>query len=103
MKKNLTVILILITVLTQSCKKNKKTKDPIQDIKTGLVGYYPFNGNANDESGNGNNANVSIDTKLTTDRYGINNKAYIWSGVKSPITIKHSTSQNFTNGVTFSA
>jgi hypothetical protein len=103
MKKNLTVILILITVLTQSCKKNKKTKDPIQDIKTGLVGYYPFNGNATDESGNGNHGNVSIDTKLTTDRNGINNKAYIWSGVKSPITIKHSTSQNFTNGVTFSA
>ena len=25
------------------------------DLSTGLVGYYPFNGNANDESGNGNN------------------------------------------------
>ena len=24
-------------------------------LKEGLVAYYPFNGNANDESGNGNN------------------------------------------------
>jgi hypothetical protein len=24
------------------------------DLKDGLVAYYPFNGNANDESGNGN-------------------------------------------------
>ena len=25
-----------------------------QDLNDGLVAYYPFNGNANDESGNGN-------------------------------------------------
>lgn len=29
------------------------------DIKTGLIAYYPFNGNANDESGNGNNGAVN--------------------------------------------
>lgn len=28
------------------------------DITTGLVAYYPFNGNANDASGNGNNGTV---------------------------------------------
>jgi hypothetical protein len=27
-------------------------------LTNGLVGYFPFNGNANDESGNGNNAVV---------------------------------------------
>src|ERR1039458_1137621 len=27
-------------------------------VTNGLVAYYPFNGNANDASGNGNNANV---------------------------------------------
>jgi hypothetical protein len=41
----------------------------------GLVGYWPFNGNANDESGNGNNGTVNGAT-LTTDRYGNINKAY---------------------------
>jgi hypothetical protein len=41
----------------------------------GLVGWWPFNGNANDESGNGNNGTVNGAT-LTTDRFGNANKAY---------------------------
>ena len=41
----------------------------------GLVGYWPFNGNANDVSGNGNNGTVNGAT-LTTDRFGVANKAY---------------------------
>jgi hypothetical protein len=36
------------------------------DLGDGLVAYYPFNGNANDESGNGNNGTVS-GAALTTD------------------------------------
>ena len=40
----------------------------------GLVGYWPFNGNANDESGNGNNGTVNGAT-LTTDRFGNSNSA----------------------------
>jgi hypothetical protein len=45
----------------------------------GLVGYWPFNNNANDESGNGNNGTVYGAT-LTTDRFGNVNKAYNFSG-----------------------
>jgi hypothetical protein len=45
----------------------------------GLVGYWPFNGNANDESGNGNNGTVNGAT-LTTDRFGVANKAYSFDG-----------------------
>jgi hypothetical protein len=30
------------------------TLDAQVDLQKGLVAYYPFNGNANDESGNGN-------------------------------------------------
>jgi hypothetical protein len=41
----------------------------------GLVGYYPFNGNANDASGNGNNG-VANGATLTTDRFGNANSAY---------------------------
>ena len=41
----------------------------------GLVGYWPFNGNANDESGNGNNGAVNGAT-LTTDRFGNANSNY---------------------------
>jgi hypothetical protein len=41
----------------------------------GLVGWWPFNGNAIDESGNGNNGTVNGAT-LTTDRNGVANQAY---------------------------
>jgi hypothetical protein len=41
----------------------------------GLVGWWPFDGNANDESGNGNNGNVNGAT-LSNDRFMINNKCY---------------------------
>ena len=46
----------------------------------GLVGWWPFNGNANDESGNGNNGTVNGAT-LTADRNGIANSAYSFDGV----------------------
>jgi hypothetical protein len=41
----------------------------------GLLGWWPFNGNANDESGNGNNGTVNGAT-LTSDRNGQINSAY---------------------------
>ena len=41
--------------------------------------YYPFNGNANDESGNGNNGAVNGAT-LTMDRFGNVNSAYNFDG-----------------------
>jgi len=46
---------------------------------SGLVGYWPFNGNANDESGNGNNGAVN-GSSLTTDRFSNQNKAYNFNG-----------------------
>ena len=47
--------------------------------KDGLVAWYPFNGNANDESGNGNNGVVN-DATLTEDREGKANAAYYFNG-----------------------
>jgi hypothetical protein len=41
----------------------------------GLVAWYPFNGNANDESGNGHNGTV-YGVTLTSDRLGDENCAY---------------------------
>jgi hypothetical protein len=42
------------------------------------VAYYPFNGNANDESGNGHHATVN-GAILSSDRDGNNDKAYEFS------------------------
>lgn len=50
----------------------------------GLVAYYPFNGNANDASGNGSNGTVTGAT-LTSDRFGNTNTAYSFDGVNSYI------------------
>lgn len=41
----------------------------------GLIAWYPFNGNATDESGNGKNGTVHGAT-LTSDRFGKTNSAY---------------------------
>jgi murein DD-endopeptidase MepM/ murein hydrolase activator NlpD len=53
----------------------------------GLVAYYPFNGNANDDSGNGNNGTVYGAT-LTTDRFGYANSAYSFDGIDDYVTVE---------------
>jgi hypothetical protein len=45
----------------------------------GLVAYYPFSGNANDESGNGHNGSVEGPV-LTSDRFYNANAAYQFAG-----------------------
>lgn len=57
----------------------------------GLVGYWPFNGNANDESSNGNNGTISGAT-LTTDRFGNANSAYSFDGNNDYITVADNAS-----------
>ncbi|NOS71545.1 MAG: hypothetical protein HOP33_16670 [Verrucomicrobia bacterium] len=52
----------------------------------GLIAYYPFNGNADDASGNGNHGTVN-GAILTSDRFGDPNSAYNFNGVNSDILI----------------
>lgn len=47
----------------------------------GLVGYWPFNGNANDESGNGNNGNLYNGVSQTSDRNGNPSSAFNFDGI----------------------
>lgn len=54
-------------------------------ITNGLVAYYPFNGNANDASGNGHNGTVYGAT-LTTNRFGNPDAAYYFNGSSAYIT-----------------
>jgi len=54
---------------------------------TGLIAYFPFNGNANDMSGNGNNGTVNSAT-LAVDRHGNVKNAYAFNG-SSYIVVKH--------------
>ena len=48
----------------------------------GLVGWWPFTGNANDLSGNGNNGTNNGAT-LTTDRFSNANNAYFVNGINN--------------------
>ncbi len=60
----------------------------------GLVAWYPFNGNANDESGNGGDGTVN-GALLTNDRAGNTNSAYNFDGVDDYIL---GSSSNFPSG-----
>jgi hypothetical protein len=53
----------------------------------GLVGWWGFNGNANDESSSGNHGTV-FGASLTTDRFGINNAAYSFNGNNNYISMQ---------------
>jgi hypothetical protein len=53
----------------------------------GLVAYYPFDGNANDMSGNGHDGAVH-GVAPTKDRFGVDNKAYAFDGTNSSITVE---------------
>lgn len=59
----------------------------------GLVAYYPFNGNAKDESGNNNNA-VFNNAVLVTDKQGNSKSAYSFNGKNQYIKIRNSSSLN---------
>jgi hypothetical protein len=68
----------------------------------GLVGWWPFTGNANDLSVNTNNGTVTGAT-LTADRFGNPNNAYSFNGTSSNyIDVPHNASFNASN-VTISA
>ena len=56
------------------------------DVTEGLVAYYPFNGNANDETGNGYDA-VVRGAQLTEDRFGQADRAYDFDGNNAYIDI----------------
>jgi len=61
------------------------------DITTGLVAHYPFNGDANDVSGNDNHGTV-IGAVLATDASGRVDGAYEFNGQSSYISIPNSAS-----------
>ena len=78
-----------ITLAIDSTKSGQTLCSGLQlptSLRNGLVGYFPFCGNANDASGNGNNGNVTGAT-LTTDRFGNLNSAYNFSGTNQYISV----------------
>jgi hypothetical protein len=69
--------------------------------KKAMVAYYPFNGNAADESGNGNNG-ASYGAMLTSDRSGEKNSAYAFDGIADYILVSDSEMLRLTESLSVS-
>ena len=91
---------LLTTVAPTSVELYGNSMIYFDDIKlyetTNLVAYYPFNGDANDESENDHHGTVS-GTTLTTERVGNANSAYSFDGVDDFIQVANSNSLNIFN------
>ena len=66
------------------------------DLNDGLIAYYPFNGNANDETGNGHDG-IVYGATLGTDRFGNLTSAYSFDGVNDYISITDTAAFGFKN------
>ena len=89
--KNLLLVIIATLGLTASTMAQNL---PNYVPANGLVGWWPFNGNANDESGNGSNGTVNGATP-TTDRHGNENSAYNFIKINNDYISINNTTGNF--------
>jgi hypothetical protein len=84
MNRNLIlVIVLLITSINYA-------QPPFYVTTNNLVGWWPFNGNANDESGNGNNGTVN-GAIMATDRFGNTNNSFSFDGIDDFIEVDINT------------
>ncbi len=72
------------------------------NLNQGLMAHYPFNGNANDVSGNNNNP-VFNNATLTADRVNNPNSAYKFNGINNYIQIPNSPTLNMSSSITLAA
>jgi hypothetical protein len=77
--KNTRSILILLLLLFTGAACTIK-------INRGLVSYYPFDGNADDKSGNSNHGTID-GASLTADRFGNENSAFSFNGAGNTIQV----------------
>ncbi len=71
-------------------------------ISNDLVAFYPFNGNAKDESGNKNHGEV-YGAILTKDRFNIAESAYYFDGINDYIEIQNNNSLNIKGSISITA
>jgi hypothetical protein len=90
MKKLLLITTVSFLTLATTNGQNLPNYVP----SNGLLGWWPFNGNALDESGSGNNGTVNGAT-LTNDRFGNLNSAYNFDGLTNSIGVGNINNYNF--------
>ena len=101
--------LVTLISLSTACKKDCKPADPvvvhdtvtvtpppgcIPNLSKGLLAYYPFNGNFNDESGNGLTAISKNGAFLTSDFVGRTNSCAGFDGINDYLIVPASSKLN---------
>jgi uncharacterized protein (TIGR02145 family) len=71
------------------------------NLDSGLVAYYPFNGNAEDESGNGNDGTMNGGS-IGRDRFGVTNSSMELNGMGEYVMVPHNDLLNLTGDLTLS-
>jgi len=89
-KRSVFLFLVVLTVALLSAGQALAAAPPT----TGLAAWYPFNGDVNDYSGNGNNGTVH-GAILSPDRFGDSDKAYSFNGSDNYISIADNSVFNF--------
>lgn len=87
-----------------SCSKEAKDdnpQEPPSTLRSGLIAHYSFNGNTNDESGNGYHL-ISNGATLSNDRGGNANKAYFFNGINAYMLIPLMPKANLLDSFTIS-
>ena len=93
--------ILLTAAATISIATAAMAQVPSYVPSSGLVGWWPFNGNANDESGNGNNGAVN-GAAITVDRFGLSNAAYGFDGISNVIHVDSFFINNSLNNMSYS-
>jgi hypothetical protein len=91
---------VIIGEITKISLTMKMTSSNIP--MNGMVAFYPFNGNADDKSGNMNHG-IVYGAVLTNDRFGKSNAAYHFDGYNDYIKIADDESYSGLNEITVSA
>jgi hypothetical protein len=90
------LMMVCIAVVSASPSATSISPTSASDISSSEappIAYYPFNGNADDQSGRGHNG-IVVNAVLTTDRFGNPDSAYAFNGQNSSIEIPDNVDLN---------
>ncbi len=99
MKKQSFSVLYLAAIVSAlflaNCKKEPAEASTGVLPTEGLVAYYPFDGNAQDESGFNNHGNPNNGVQFVRDRKDRESKAVFFDGIDDYVKVPHSGGINF--------
>ena len=102
MKKTSMNLVMLLTVIMTYGNISNLSAGSLNNADS-LVAFFPFNGNANDESGNGHDGSINGNAELTSDRFMTENRAFTFPDQSSNISLSNTSDINLEGGFTLNA